>query len=278
MEKKYMSPLWLMYPWIAEGSIGWRMGYGEDYSYDFYKWFGKLSDLEKKEYNEKFPKPVMWNILKYKEFKLNDFYIRKWDTLKYNIKYVLEERKNGIEREQLSFWGHTKKEGNVGKECLSQWYMRDFKVNHLTYCCMEQYMMSEKAKLFGDKEIFKKIMNTCDQKEIKQLGRKVKGFDDNIWNEVKYHIVLTGNYYKFSQNKDLRNFLLATGDKLLVEASPYDTIWGIGMGQENKDCENPEKWKGKNLLGFALMEVREELKRLWKYEDEIDFDLKLAEK
>ena len=112
-------------------------------------------------------------------------------------------------------------------------------------------------------------MDETMQDKIKGLGRKVKNFDENIWNEVKYHIVLTGNYYKFSQNKQLRQVLLSTGESILVEASPLDMIWGIGIDANNENAYHPEKWNGSNLLGFALTEVREEIKRIRKYENEI---------
>ena len=134
---------------------------------------------------------------------------------------------------------------------------------------MEQYMMAEKARIFGDEEIARQIMDETMQDKIKGLGRKVKNFDENIWNEVKYHIVLTGNYYKFSQNKQLRQVLLSTGESILVEASPLDMIWGIGIDANNENAYHPEKWNGSNLLGFALTEVREEIKRIRKYENEI---------
>lgn len=144
--------------------------------------------------------------------------------------------------------------------------MADFNVGHVTYCCMEQYLMSKKALLFGDEESKNRIMESKDQSVIKQLGREVKGFDEEVWNQFKMPIVLTGNYYKFSQVEGLRKYLLGTCNKMLVEASPYDKIWGIGMCENKaKSCEI-EEWKGKNLLGFALMVVRDELARLWKNE------------
>jgi len=92
------------------------------------------------------------------------------------------------------------------------------------------------------------------------LGRQVKNYDDKLWLANRYEIVKQGNYHKFSQNKDLKTFLINTKDRVLVEASPVDPIWGIGMATDHKDVSNPEKWKGLNLLGFALMEVRDELK------------------
>lgn len=106
-------------------------------------------------------------------------------------------------------------------------------------------------------------MNCREPKEIKALGRKVRGFDESVWNKVKYSIVLNGNFRKFTQNPKLREFLLSTGENILVEASPYDAIWGIRMSANNENAQNPMKWKGQNLLGFALMEVRDEIRRVW---------------
>ena len=94
------------------------------------------------------------------------------------------------------------------------------------------------------------------------LGRKVRGFDQRVWDRFKYAIVLGGNWCKFSQNRDLREFLLSTGDSVLVEASPYDSIWGIRLSSSSPGAQDPMKWRGQNLLGFALMEVRDELRRV----------------
>lgn len=122
--------------------------------------------------------------------------------------------------------------------------------------------MAEKARIFEDEEIRKQIFTETDPKTIKQLGRKIKNFNQEIWDKCKYSIILNGNYAKFLQNKELLDFLLSTGNKILVEASPYDTIWGVGMEEANPQINNPFLWKGQNLLGFALMEVRNELKRI----------------
>lgn len=122
-------------------------------------------------------------------------------------------------------------------------------------------MMAGKAKLFDDQEVFKEILTAETPNQAKSLGRKVKNFDPKIWDEHKYEIVKQGNLLKFSQNEKFKEFLLSTNDKILVEASPYDTIWGIGMLETDPRAENPQQWNGENLLGFALMEVRDELKR-----------------
>ena len=121
-------------------------------------------------------------------------------------------------------------------------------------------MMAEKARLFKDEYSLKKILSETSQKNIKALGRGVKGFSDKVWNENKVKIVYRGNIAKFSQNRYLYNILMSTGDKVLVEASPWDRIWGIGMASDNPNVTDPRKWRGENLLGFTLMRVREYLK------------------
>lgn len=274
-EKQLMAPLWLQYPYIPDGSIGWRMGSGEYYAMQFYDWFESLTEEEQKEYDEKFPEPICWTWTESNIIEHNGYWNYKWNAENkpvYSKESIINEQKQGINREILYFWGHHSKENErTGKECFSQWYLGDFYVDAVKYNCMEQYMMSSKALLFGDEEINEKIMAAKNQKDIKSLGRKIKGFDEKIWNEFKRPIVLTGNYYKFSQLANFRNALLATGDSILVEASPYDQIWGIGMSAKEAKESKVEDWRGENLLGFALMEVRDELNRLRKFESEIDY-------
>ncbi|MOA26451.1 Swarming motility protein YbiA [compost metagenome] len=125
-------------------------------------------------------------------------------------------------------------------------------------------MMAEKAMIFDDKEMLERILKSDNPKEIKELGRKVNNFNEAIWTKKRYSTVLNGNYAKFLQNPKLMQFLLQTEDKILVEASPYDQIWGISMSSDDQSVNDPFKWKGENLLGFALMEVRDELKRIYK--------------
>lgn len=176
----------------------------------------------------------------------------------YEVREAFKRKEN---LNYLFFWGHTApKDGGIGQSYLSQWYMSDFTIDKVKYICMEQYMMAEKARLFKDEIVLKQILKSRDPKTMKALGRKVKNFDEEIWKENRVDIVKNGNMAKFSQNKTLRTVLILTGDKILVEASPFDRIWGIGMGINDKDIINPLMWKGENLLGFALMAVREELK------------------
>lgn len=163
------------------------------------------------------------------------------------------------------------KDGGISKSCFSQWWKSCFNDGHVKYLFMEQYMMAEKARLFGDKEIEEKIMSCNDPNEIKGLGRKVRNFDEEVWNNIKYSIVVNGNYNKFIQNEKLKAFLLSTEDKILVEASPDDNVWGIQMAEEDVDIKNPKLWRGENLLRFALMEVRNEIKRVCKNSNMIDF-------
>ena len=176
------------------------------------------------------------------------------------MKYSIEWAKNQVIPEFLFFWGHTNKQNKITKACLSQWWPCKFNANGIEYNCAEQYMMSEKAKLFNDQEIYQLILKESSQAKIKKLGRCIKNFNEAIWNKNKASIVIQGNILKFSQNIELKNFLIETGNKILVEASPYDKIWGIGLDENNPDCRNPFKWKGENLLGFSLMEVRDIIK------------------
>jgi len=143
---------------------------------------------------------------------------------------------------------------------FGQWTESPFKVDGETYVTAEQFMMAEKARLFGDDEIRKQILGTTDPKAQKALGRKVKGFDEATWVANRLEIVVRGNLAKFSQNSEMKEELLATGDKLLVEASPLDRIWGIGLGAENPKAWRKETWRGLNLLGQALMTVRSMLR------------------
>lgn len=172
----------------------------------------------------------------------------------WNKRYLLELGEN--RPEMLLFYGHRVTKA-VTETCLSQWYPCQFEVEGVTYTSAEQYMMAEKAKLFGDEEIRAEILNTDDPRMCKALGRKVKNFDKAVWDKEKEHIVRKGNTKKLLQNSALRNFLLSTGDKVLVEASPTDRVWGIGLGKNNPDALDPQKWRGQNLLGFALMNVRD---------------------
>lgn len=115
------------------------------------------------------------------------------------------------------------------------------------------------ARLFNDSENLEKIINAKSPAHAKQFGREVRGFIEEKWRENRFEIVKIGNIAKFGQNPELRKYLLSTENRILVEASPVDPIWGIGLSKDNENCNNPLQWKGLNLLGFALMEARDEL-------------------
>ncbi|MEP0266401.1 NADAR family protein [Dokdonia sp.] len=181
------------------------------------------------------------------------------------MKYTIDTIKNAYESQKeilkyVFFWGHTpSKNGTTTKSCFSQWWTLDFEVGGTMYKTAEHWMMAEKARLFSDNEILEKIIKASHPNQVKKLGRKVSGFDPEIWDAHKYEIVKEGNYHKFSQHKNLKEFLINTGDRVLVEASPFDPVWGIGLDQNKPNVEDPNTWKGENLLGFALMEVRDRL-------------------
>ena len=142
---------------------------------------------------------------------------------------------------------------------LSNWYLSSFTVDEITFTSMEQYMMYCKARCFQDAEIAQQILETEDVATIKALGRSVKGYDDNPWNGIRQIVVYKGLCAKFEQNEDPKQKLLSTGNALLAECAVRDRIWGIGLSMNDPDRLNRSKWQGQNLLGYALMMVRENL-------------------
>ena len=180
--------------------------------------------------------------------------------MKYNLDWILKEYDQSIPMKYLFFWGHTPKtKTGIDKSCFSQWFPSTFEIDGITYKTAEHWMMAKKALLFEDTAILTEILNADSPALAKKLGRKVRNFIPETWDAHKYKIVVEGNIHKFGQNDELRAFLLTTGNRVLVEASPYDKIWGIGKTVSAKMVENPHTWNGENLLGFALMEVRDQL-------------------
>ncbi len=178
--------------------------------------------------------------------------------MKYNLEWLKKQCSSEKCIKYLFFWGHQpSKDGSITASCLNQWWICNFEVDDIVYKSAEHWMMAEKARLFKDEEMLEKIINCDSPAEAKKWGREVRDFIPEVWNDYRYEIVVNGNIYKFSQNEDLKTFLLTTKNRVLVEASPRDRIWGIGMGKNNENAENPEKWRGQNLLGFALMEARD---------------------
>lgn len=179
----------------------------------------------------------------------------------YDSYTLIDAIQNGLQPKYLFFWGHTAgKGGQVGKECLSQWYPTVFVVDGVRYATAEHYMMAEKARLFGDEETREKIVAAAHPSLAKKLGREVRGFNNATWEQHRFDIVVRGNEAKFGQNEMLRVFLLNTGERVLVEASPVDRIWGIGLTGQDVRAQDPAQWRGLNLLGFALMAARSRLR------------------
>lgn len=146
------------------------------------------------------------------------------------------------------------------KGFLSQWSRSDFALEGAVFTCAEQYMMWRKARLFGDDLIAGKILAAREPHDHKRLGQAVRGFGQAMWDAEKVAIVTAGNRAKFGQNAGLARKLLATGDALLVEANPRDIIWGAGLAEDDPDIFDPSKWRGENLLGVVLMQVRAEMR------------------
>lgn len=151
---------------------------------------------------------------------------------------------------------HNPKEENA---YLSNWYLSEFQADGVTFSSMEQYMMYKKACIFDDMAIADKILATEDVAAIKALGRKVSNYDDTIWSGMRQVVVYNGLLEKFKQNEPLKKMLLETGNSILAECAVRDKIWGIGLGMKDENRFDISKWKGQNLLGFALMEVRRKL-------------------
>ncbi|MEV0973559.1 NADAR family protein [Microtetraspora glauca] len=160
----------------------------------------------------------------------------------------------------LYFWGHQPaRDGGVGPGCLSQWWPVVFTEDGHTFASAEHYMMAHKAWLFGDAQTAGKILAAGHPGEAKTFGRAVRGFDEQLWNARRFDIVVRGNIAKFGRHPELKRFLLDTRKRVLVEASPRDRIWGIGLTATDERAASPATWQGLNLLGFALMKARETL-------------------
>lgn len=155
------------------------------------------------------------------------------------------KRKNGF----VLFWGGP----------FSQWYKHDMEIDGVVYNCCEQYMMAQKANTFNDKEALDKIMASKDPKEQKAIGRTVKNFNAQMWDRICQDIVFRANLAKFS-DPELKKFLFSFANEEIVEASPYDKIWGIGLSEDDPRALDKSQWQGTNWLGEAIMRVRETLK------------------
>ncbi|EGK1783534.1 NADAR family protein [Listeria monocytogenes] len=255
--KNILPPLWLAYPEIERYSIGWRMGYGEDYQTKFFEWWETLYSSEKREYQTLFPEPITWDgwwedkhpdeIISH-----GDYCVPIWEQSglpKYNFNQMKNENQPELYLFENCYFSHC--------------WMEEFSVSTQKYCCMEQFMIEQKAELFNDTTTKQKVLETNSLEQIQALDKEVQSFDQDIWDKFKYAIALYGNWNKFNQKRILRDCLLSTGYSILVETSPSDS----------PNMQNPLKRNGQNLLGLVLMEVRDELRRVWENESLCDWNL-----
>lgn len=178
----------------------------------------------------------------------------------YSNEWLLAKMAAGLEPKFSYFWGHTPAAERVDKSCLSQWFAAGFTAGGRYFATAEHWMMYHKAITFGDTETANRILAETEPKKVKAWGRKVRGFLPEKWDEVKFDIVVAGNVLKFGQHALLGDYLRSTAPSILVEASPYDAQWGIGLRAEDAiRLNDPAKWEGLNLLGWALMEARDKL-------------------
>lgn len=176
------------------------------------------------------------------------------------LETLLAAVKAGTRFRYLFFWSHRpERQGEIDRACLSQWWRAPFQVAGTLYPTAEHYMMAEKARLFGDEATLARILVAPSPGAAKKLGREVRGFDPARWDAERFGIVVAGNRAKFSRHPELAAYLRSTAPRILVEASPQDRIWGIGLAEDDPAAQNPRLWRGSNLLGFALMQVRREL-------------------
>ncbi|MEM6803313.1 MAG: NADAR family protein [Bacteroidota bacterium] len=182
--------------------------------------------------------------------------------MKYTKKWLQTQVEHEESIKYLFFWGHQPaKDGSITKSVFSQWWTgHPFMENGVKYNSAEHYMMAGKARLFKDEEYLNLILNAESPAEAKKLGRKVRNFEVQIWEKHRCDIVTQANILKFGQHEELKSFLLGTQNRVIVEASPRDRIWGIGMGKDHPSALHPNQWRGKNLLGFCLMETRDRLR------------------
>ncbi|MFC8382819.1 NADAR family protein [Nocardia sp. NPDC057272] len=179
-----------------------------------------------------------------------------------SVEQLCRAIEQGASPKYLAFWGHSpRRDGTIGSSSLSQWWPATFVVDGVEFASAEHYMMWRKAMLFEDAATAAKILEVGHPSQAKKLGRQIRDFDEDIWERARFDIVVAGSVAKFGQDDALREYLVGTGARVLVEASPVDRIWGIGMAADDAGALDPARWKGLNLLGFALMRARDELVR-----------------
>ncbi|MEU6311630.1 NADAR family protein [Streptomyces sp. NPDC047014] len=177
------------------------------------------------------------------------------------IEDLIKQVSSGERVKYLPFWGHRPlPDGRLGPSCLSQWWPSPFTVGDVRYETAEHWMMAGKARLFEDARAERDAVAARTPAEAKKVGRLVRGFDPAVWERERFALVVEGSVHKFGSDPALRGYLLGTGERVLVEASPMDRIWGIGLAADDERALDPARWRGLNLLGFALMEARGRLR------------------
>lgn len=177
--------------------------------------------------------------------------------MKYDVSWLKHQYDNGVRPSFLFFNVKSGEAASSKHAILSQWHPSPFVVAGDRYAHAAHWMMVQKARLFDDHQAVSDLLAGRDDSDIVKRGRNIEGFDQHRWDKVKYDIVLQGNLHKFSQHKTLQVYISSTHPMVLTEASPEDPVWGIGMHEKAPDASNPHRWNGLNLLGFALMEVRD---------------------
>lgn len=155
-------------------------------------------------------------------------------------------------------------QGEINASCMNMKYIAPFDVGEDHYVSAEHYYLAEKAKIAGDFKSRELIKKATEPAEFRMLEREIENLNPVTWDEVKYAIALVGNYHKFWNNMALKKYLMTTEQKILAYTDSEDLIWGTGLDIDHEDAEDPSKWPGQNLLGFAIMELRDHLRKFQK--------------
>ncbi|MEW9517150.1 NADAR family protein [Streptomyces tubercidicus] len=178
-----------------------------------------------------------------------------------SVEELRAETTTGRRLKYVHFWGHApRRDGSLGVSCFSQWWPTAFTVDGVRYATAEHWMMAGKARLFGDAEAERQVLKAHHPQQAKNAGRRVRDFDEETWQRHRFDLVVEGSIHKFGRHTALREYLLGTNSRVLVEASPVDRIWGIGLTADDERAADPARWQGLNLLGFALMAARQRLR------------------